>query len=116
MPLNDLAGQSRSRVWKWLTGAALVVCLMPSRATAQDSSQSEVRALDALLNTPVSTAAKYAQGVRQVAGSVTIVTAEDIRRFGYRSLEEVLQGAAGFYLTYNRQYTYVGVRGFGRSN
>ncbi|HEV8122680.1 MAG TPA: TonB-dependent receptor [Gemmatimonadales bacterium] len=101
---------------KWLTGVALVLCLIPSRATAQDSSQSEVRALDALLNTPVSTAAKYAQGVRQVAGSVTIVTAEDIRRFGYRSLEEVLQGAAGFYLTYNRQYTYVGVRGFGRSN
>lgn len=99
-----------------LSGVALALCIVPATASAQDSTQSVVQGLDVLLGTPVSTAAKYAQGVRQVAGSVTIVTAEDIQRFGYRSLDEVLQSAAGFYLTYDRQYAYVGVRGFGRAN
>ena len=70
--------------------------------------------LDSLLNTPVSTAAKYSQSVRQVAGSVTIVTAEDIRRFGYRTVADVLQGMAGVYTSNPRSYESIGVRGFGR--
>jgi iron complex outermembrane receptor protein len=71
-------------------------------------------ALDSLLSTPVSTGAKYVQEVRQVAGSVSIVTAEDIRRFGYRTLEEVLQSMVGIYTTYDRSYAQVGARGFSR--
>ena len=70
--------------------------------------------LDSLLNTPISTAAKYAQSVRQVAGSVTIVTAEDIRRFGYRTVTDVLQSMAGVYTSNPRSYESVGIRGFGR--
>ena len=91
-------------------------CLIAPLAAQDTTSIGPDLSLDSLLNTPVSTAAKYDQTVRQVAGSITIVTAEDIRRFGYRTLEEILQSAAGFYFTYNREYGYIGVRGFGRSN
>jgi iron complex outermembrane receptor protein len=70
--------------------------------------------LGALLDAPVSTAAKYAQNVRQVAGSVTIVTAEDIRRFGYRTLTDVLQSMAGVYVSNQRSMESFGIRGFGR--
>jgi outer membrane receptor for ferrienterochelin and colicins len=70
--------------------------------------------LGALLDTTVSTAAKYAQSVRQVAGSVTIVTAEDIRRFGYRTLTDVLQSMAGVYVSNQRSMESFGIRGFGR--
>jgi len=37
-----------------------------------------------------------------VAGSVTIITAEDIRRFGYRTLKDALQSMAGIYGSYDR--------------
>ena len=97
-----------------LSSAALVLCALAATASAQDSAQSGVQDLDALLNTPVSTGAKYAQDIRQVSGSVSIVTAEDIRRFGYRTLEDVLQSMAGLYASYDRNYMQIGARGFSR--
>jgi iron complex outermembrane receptor protein len=97
-----------------LAGAALVLCAMSATASAQDSTQNEVQDLDGLLSTPISTGAKYAQDIRQVSGSVSIVTAEDIRRFGYRTLEDVLQSMTGIYTSYDRNYAQVGARGFSR--
>lgn len=57
-------------------------------------------------------ASKYQQRVTQAPSSISIVTAEQIRRFGYRSLAEVLQGVRGMYVTNDSSYNYVGVRGF----
>jgi iron complex outermembrane receptor protein len=94
--------------------AALLFCAPFASASAQDSTQVELHALDTLLNAPVSTASKYAQDVREVAGSVTIVTAEDIRRFGYRTLTDVLQSMAGVYVSNQRSLESFGIRGFGR--
>ena len=71
-------------------------------------------ALDSLLNTRISSAAKYEQTISEVAGAVTIVTADDIARFGYRTVAEVLSVTRGFYLSNDRNYTYVGTRGFSR--
>jgi iron complex outermembrane receptor protein len=71
-------------------------------------------ALDSLLNTRISSAAKYEQTISEVAGAVTIVTADDIARFGYRTVAEVLAATRGFYLSNDRDYTYVGARGFSR--
>jgi iron complex outermembrane receptor protein len=71
-------------------------------------------ALDSLLNTRISSAAKYEQTISEVAGAVTIVTADDIARFGYRTVAEVLAVTRGFYTSNDRNYTYVGARGFSR--
>jgi outer membrane receptor for ferrienterochelin and colicin len=94
--------------------AAVLCVAAPVRAVSQAPDSSASLALDSLLSTPISTAAKYAQGVRQVAGSVTIVTAEDIRRFGYGNLRDVLNSMAGVYVSNPRSYESVGIRGFGR--
>ena len=42
------------------------------------------------------------------------LTAEDIRRFGYRTVSDVLQSMAGVYTSNPRSYESVGIRGFGR--
>ena len=59
-------------------------------------------------------ASKYEQKVSEAPASVTIVTADDIRRFGWRTIADALRSVKGFYTTYDRAYTYAGVRGFGR--
>jgi iron complex outermembrane receptor protein len=54
------------------------------------------------------------QPVTEVPSSVTIVTAEDISRFGYRTIADILRGVRGFYITDDRNYSYVGARGLNR--
>jgi iron complex outermembrane receptor protein len=58
---------------------------------------------------------KRAQQARDVASFVSIVTAADIRQHGYRTLSAVLQTLPSFYVSYDRNFTQIGVRGFKRS-
>jgi iron complex outermembrane receptor protein len=92
-----------------------VLLLLPVAADAQErGAEKPGVSLDDLLEVKISGAAKYEQTARQAPASVTIVTSEDIERFGYRTLADVLMTVRGFFITYDRNYTYAGVRGFGR--
>jgi len=62
----------------------------------------------------VVSASRYRQKISEAPSSVTIITAEDIRKFGYRTLADIMRSVRGFYTTYDRNYQSVGVRGFGR--
>ena len=59
-------------------------------------------------------ASGYQQRVTEAPASITIVTGDEIRRYGYRTLADILRNVPGFYVTYDRNYSYLGVRGFGR--
>jgi outer membrane receptor for ferrienterochelin and colicin len=70
--------------------------------------------LDDLLSTRVSTASLYSQLAREAPASVSIMSAEDINRFEIRTIAELVSHVRSFYLSNDRNYEYVGVRGFGR--
>ncbi len=70
--------------------------------------------LDSLLNIKISSASKYLETSREAPSSVSIITAEEIEKYGYASFPEILNSVRGFYISYDRNYNYLGVRGFGR--
>lgn len=75
----------------------------------------DISAIEELLNTEVHTvtgASKYQQDLSNAPASVTIITADDIRKAGYRNIAEVISGVRGFYLTYDRAYHFAGVHGY----
>jgi outer membrane receptor for ferrienterochelin and colicins len=59
-------------------------------------------------------ASKYEQKSTEAPASVSIITAEEIEKYGYRTLSDVLRSLRGVFTTDDRNYTYIGVRGFNR--
>jgi iron complex outermembrane receptor protein len=62
----------------------------------------------------VYSASKYIQKVTEAPASVTIVTSDEIQKYGHRTLADILRSVRGFYITNDRNYSYIGVRGFAR--
>jgi len=59
-------------------------------------------------------AVRYRQRVGEAPSSVTIITAREIAQYGWRTLPEVFRSVRGFYVSEDRNYSYLGVRGFSR--
>ena len=92
----------------WLVGQAMLLAL-PAAAAVTDLAE---LSLEDLMKVEVTSASKYAQNADKAPSAVTVVTREDIRRFGWRNLSDVLAAQRGFHAYYDRSYHYLGVRGF----
>ncbi len=69
--------------------------------------------LEQLLDLEVSTAAKFARHVSDAPSAVTVITAQDIHDYGYRTLGEVLNSVRGLFTFYDRAYESLAGRGYG---
>lgn len=98
------------------TLAGLSRTIAEPEATPADRDLSEL-SLDDLLQVKVQTvtaAGKRSQSLSDAPSAVSVISSDDIRKFGYQNLGEVLAATRGFYTSNDRNYTYLGVRGFGR--
>jgi iron complex outermembrane receptor protein len=96
------------------TTIALVAALTPAAARAQaggKKAQNEDFDLVKLLNVEVSSATKTSESLDEAPAVVTVVTREEIQRWGYRTVGEVLSHCVGFYVIDDHISPNVGVRG-----
>lgn len=91
--------------------ALLANALLVSTANAQAVDLTGINFED-LAALKVSSASKFLQSAREAPSAVEILTREDIRRHGWRTLTEALASLAGTYSANDRAYDFLGARGF----
>jgi len=79
-----------------------------------DLSEHSLEQLMQMTAEKVVTASRFSQRVTEAPASMTVITSDDIRKYGYRTLADALRSVAGLYVSYDRNYSYLGVRGFSR--
>jgi len=92
----------------------IIFCLNQELICQNKDHDISIVSLDSLLNIKINSASKHWQKTDEAPSTVSIITSDDIEKFGYRTLDEALNSLAGFYTSYDRNYSYVGVRGFSR--
>ena len=117
-PANSASRRGPGGSWSisFLLGALL---LFAAPVRAQDGTNDVPKdlgqaSLEELGQIQVYSASKHMQNTSDAPSSVTVITADEIQKYGYRTLADILESVRGFYITYDRDYTFLGVRGFGR--
>ncbi len=68
--------------------------------------------LEQLLTMEVYSASKFVQQASQAPALVTVITAAEISDYGWRTLADVARSVRGLYVSNDRNYSYLGERGF----
>ncbi|KAA6459065.1 hypothetical protein DYQ86_17440 [Acidobacteria bacterium AB60] len=92
----------------------LMTVLFAGRLGAQEAVVPDLTgmSLEDLSAVHLSTASRHLEDPRKAPTPVTVITREEIARYGWRTLGDILRSVTGFYTAYDRTYTYAGVRGF----
>src|SRR2546426_471141 len=70
--------------------------------------------LEALMEIRVPTvygASKFEQKTTEAPSSITVVTSDEIKKYGHRTLADVFQSVQGLHVSYDRNYAFLGIRG-----
>jgi len=77
----------------------------------QDLTDLPLESLMELSVPKVFSASKFEQKATAAPSSTTVITADEIKRQGYRTLADVLESVQGFDVAYDRNYAFLGARG-----
>lgn len=95
--------------------AAPVVWSAESKSPEKVSTNQDELSLEDLVKMEIPTvfgASKLEQKTTEAPSSVTIVGSDEIKKYGYRTLADILQSVQGFHVTYDRNNSFLGTRGF----
>ncbi|MGL4476428.1 MAG: TonB-dependent receptor plug domain-containing protein [Shewanella sp.] len=87
----------------------LICCLFGQTAYGSDDLYDV--SLEELLTTEVVGVSKSRQRINEAPANVAVITAEDIKRYGYNNIAEAISRLPGVAITRDNAYTYGGVRG-----
>ncbi|WP_151636535.1 TonB-dependent receptor plug domain-containing protein [Noviherbaspirillum aerium] len=94
----------------YILAALALVCA--NTHASEPASDLAALPIEQLLSMEVSSASKFVQKVSEAPSAVSIITAADIKAFGWRTLADVLRSVRGLHVNYDRNYDYLGARGF----
>jgi iron complex outermembrane receptor protein len=97
-----------------LSSMAICFALGTRAQAADDFAELSLEELMQVQVPTITSASKFAQKATDAPASITVITKDEIQRFGYRTLAEVLQSVRGLHVTSEGRYSYAGVRGFSR--
>lgn len=92
-----------------IASALLVLCAHGPAAAGEDLA---TLALEDLLQLQVTGASRFSQAPREAPSAVTVITREQIRDHAWHTLADLLDAVPGLFVTTDRVYRYLGVRGF----
>src|SRR5262245_36994017 len=61
-------------------------------------------------------ASKKNQPASEAPSAVTVVGSDEIKKYGYRTLADVLRSVRGLYVSFDRNNSFLGTRGFNRGD
>ena len=102
-----------------LVAVCLAICLVGPYACAQsqpeksDTNLTDL-SLENLMNLKVTTASKRSERLADSPAAVFVIDSKDIYRYGYRTLADALRSVVGLYVSTDRCFDYLGVRGYSR--
>jgi len=104
------------RAWTVVVLLGLMLALVARAAETAQPPPTDLTELplEALMNLDVPKvfgASKIEQTVTEAPSSVTVVPADEIKKYGHRTLGDVLRSVQGFNISYDRNYQFIGTRG-----
>jgi outer membrane receptor protein involved in Fe transport len=93
----------------WLVASAFTLIAQTVQATEIELVE---LALEQLLEVTVVSASRFEQRSRDAPSAVQVISREEIRRHGWRTLTEALNTLPGLYASNDKVYDFLGARGF----
>lgn len=112
---NKAAARAESRLRharrRRLLALALLVGAAAQAAARENAADLASLSLEQLLDLEVVTASRFDQKIDHAPSAVQVISADDIRAHGWRTLGEAVESLPGLYLSDTGLYTYLGARG-----
>ena len=110
---------SRAELFRVALAACFLACASISSIAAEDKTQPRLNdlgemPLEALMEIEVPTvvgASKFEQRITEAPSSISLITSDEIKSYGHRTLADALQSLQGFHVSYDRNYAFLGTRG-----